>query len=129
MEDQIAALMSGGTDTLNISENREEKLPAGEMLYKLLRDGGSYGIYFIVTAGDYSTLKDCGTYSDNILKHFKRRILFAISDDDALNLIEGVKISGLMQDTVYYTDGYLDKLQCKPFKEPEKDELLNFLGK
>ena len=33
-----------------------------------------------------------------------------------------------MTDTVYYTDGLMEKLQYKPYKEPEFDELKDYLN-
>lgn len=126
--DLIAAMMSGEIEDVDTSKEKEsDNTPAAEMLYRMMRDGSSYGVYFVVTSRDYSTVRECGSFADNLLKHFKKRILFALSDDDASNLIEGVKISGLIPDTVYYTDGYLEKLQCKPYKEPATEELKIFL--
>ncbi len=126
--DLIAAMMNGEIgDAETAKEKERDNTPVADMLYRMLRDGSSYGVYFVVTSRDYSTVRECGSFSDNLLKHFKKRILFALSDDEASNLIEGVKLSGLIPDTVYYTDGYLEKLQCKPYKEPGKDELKDFL--
>ena len=124
----MPAMMNGEIgDAETAKEKERDNTPVADMLYRMLRDGSSYGVYFVVTSRDYSTVRECGSFSDNLLKHFKKRILFALSDDEASNLIEGVKLSGLIPDTVYYTDGYLEKLQCKPYKEPGKDELKAFL--
>jgi hypothetical protein len=48
---------------------------------------------------------------------------------DADNLIDGVAISSLESNTVYYTDGIKNTWQLKPYIMPSCDELEHFMSK
>jgi hypothetical protein len=54
-------------------------------------------------------------YSDNVLAKIPERIIFALSDSDADNLIDGVSVAQMKDNTVYFTDGVKNTFQFKPF--------------
>lgn len=76
---------------------------ASEKLQKLIADGAAYGIHFIICSSDYQTVKESMHFGMNILNKFRERIVFALSDSDAFNLIDNVNVSTLHDNTVYYT--------------------------
>ena len=89
--------------------------------------GYGCGIHFLVTSKDYGAIKDASaSFNASILKYFHHRIIFSLSDDNASTLIEGVKVSSLLDDTVYYSDGIMSNFQVKPYKEPEIEEIKSY---
>lgn len=61
------------------------------------------------------------------MKKFPNRIVYSLSDADAEALIPDVTVSGLADNTVYFTDGFQKKFQLKPFVAPTAEELKDFL--
>ena len=55
-------------------------------------------------------------------------IIFALSNSDADNLIDGVSVACLRNNTVYYTDGIRSTFQLKPYIIPDVIELKKYLG-
>ena len=105
------------------SASSSSKLNTTEKLRILIEDGTAYGIHFVVTSLDYQTVRENMYYCQNILTKFPERIIFSLSDNDASGLIEGINVSGLRGNTVYYTDGARDKFQVKPYIAPDPDEI------
>lgn len=110
------------------SESTNSGTPVGEKLIKLINDGGGYGIHFVVTSQDYQTVRETMSYMDNILSKFPERIVFALSAQDGEHLIDGVSVSDLRDNTVFFTDGIKSTFQMKPFVNPNLEELKDFLS-
>ena len=106
---------SSGYDNTNV----------GEKLLKLISDGSGFGIHFVVSSLEYQTVRECMYYGENILTKFPERIIFALGSNDADNLIENVNVSGLRDNTVYFTDGVKNTFQLKPYINPSQSELKN----
>ena len=79
--------------------------------------------------GEYQAVRDsmC-TYGENTLKHFPERIVFALSPADSEFLLDDLNVSGLQDNTVYFTDGVQGKIKLKPYLAPEVPELQEYLG-
>lgn len=109
-------------------ENRgnDDSLGVGEKLLKLVADGSGFGIHFVVTSLEYQTVRECMYYGENILTKFPERIIFSLGSNDADNLIENVSVSGLRDNTVYFTDGVKNTFQMKPYILPGCDQLKEF---
>ena len=101
---------------------------SNEKLLRLIEDGSGFGIHFIVSSLEYQTVKDCMHYGENTLAKFPERIIFALNDNDADNLIENVSVARLRDNTVYFTDGVKDAYQMKPYVAPTPEELEMFLS-
>lgn len=115
--DAILPVMSDKTD-----------IPVGDKLLKLIESGSMYGIYFLISSLEYQTVRDSlSSYGTIAIKHFPERIVFSLSANDAENLLEDVGITGLSDNTVYFTDGIREKVRMKPYILPTVDELREFL--
>ena len=101
---------------------------SNEKLLKLIEDGSGFGIHFIISSLEYQTVKDCMHYGENTLAKFPERIIFSLNDNDADNLVENVSVTGLRENTVYFTDGVKDTYQMKPYIAPTAAELGQFLS-
>jgi len=98
-----------------------------EKLLQLIDDGSSYGIFFIVSSLEYQSVRENMHYGENVLSKFPERIIFALSNNDSDNLIDGVNVSSLRNNTVYYSDGIKSVFQFKPYKMPDTPELEKFM--
>ena len=96
---------------------------SNEKLLKVIDDGSGFGIHFVITCSDYATVKETMRFGENVLGRFPERVVFALSSNDAVNLVEGVSVAGLNSNLVYYTDGIADTFQLKPYTAPTADEL------
>lgn len=127
--DPFADLMSsipdfgGGTSASTTSDALGN---ASDKLQKLIADGAAYGIHFIVCSSDYQTVKESMHFGSNVLNKFRERIVFALSDSDAFNLIDNVNVSTLHTNTVYYTNGTTSTFQFKPYVSPEIEQMKAF---
>ena len=101
---------------------------SNEKLLKLIEDGSGFGIHFVISSLEYQTIKDCMHYGENTLAKFPERIIFSLNDNDADNLVENVSVTGLRDNTVYFTDGVKDTYQMKPYIAPTAVELDQFLS-
>ena len=101
---------------------------SNEKLLKLIEDGSGFGIHFVISSLEYQTVKDCMHYGENSLAKFPERIIFSLNDNDADNLVENVSVTGLRDNTVYFTDGVKDTYQMKPYIAPTAMELEHFLS-
>ena len=102
-------------------------LSVTEKLLQIIDDGSSYGVFFVVSSLEYQSVKENMYYGENILAKFPERIVFSLSNNDADNLIDGVVVSGLRDNIVYYTDGVKATFQYKPYVMPTTVELKEFL--
>jgi len=98
-----------------------------DKLLKLIDDGSNYGVFFIVSSLEFQSVKENMYYGENVLSKFPERIVFSLSNNDADNLIDGVAVSGLRDNTVYYTDGVKNAFQFKPYTIHDIAELKEFL--
>ena len=128
----------GGNDlfgflpTPNGSSQTSAKPDLGDELLELLDRGAAYGIYFVVSTLDYQTVRETmvmGRNYEDTLKKFPNRIICGLQDNDAQALIPDVTLSGMENNTVYYTDGLRQKFQLKPFIAPGAEELEKLLTK
>ncbi|MGN0108192.1 MAG: hypothetical protein ACI4A5_10930 [Hominilimicola sp.] len=102
----------------------------GKKLNKMIRNGFRHGICFVVTSRDFVPVKETMFHSaDNLLSVFKNRVVFALNESDAYNLIEDVSVEKLPENIVYFTDGINKKFQLKPYIAPTAEELDAFLQK
>lgn len=101
---------------------------SNEKLLKLIEDGSGFGIHFVVSSLEYQTVKDCMHYGENSLAKFPERIIFSLNDNDADNLVENVSVTGLRDNTVYFTDSVKDTYQMKPYIAPAAAKLEQFLS-
>ena len=62
-------------------------------------------------------------YGENILTKFHEHIIFSLGSNDADNLIENVFVAGLRDNTVYFTDGFKNTFQMKPYITPAASEV------
>ena len=126
-EDLFSFLSSDEKDTGADTSEQE----VGEELIEMMDRGSAYGIYFTISALDYQTIRENmimgRNYEKEILKKFPNRIVYSLSDADAEALIPDVTVSGLADNTVYFTDGFQKKFQLKPFVAPTAEELKDFL--
>ena len=65
-------------------------------------------------------------YGENVLSKFPERVIFSLGSNDADNLIENVSVSGLRDNTVYFTDGVKNTFQMKPYILPPTDEIQRY---
>lgn len=101
---------------------------SNEKLKRLIEDGSGFGIHFVVSCLEYQTVRDCMHYGEGLLAKFPERIIFALSDSDADNLVENVSVAGLRDNTVYFTDSVKDTYQLKPYIAPSAPELDAYLS-
>ena len=102
-------------------------LSLGEKMLRMIDDGSNYGLFFIVSSLEYQSVKENMYYGENVLSKFPERIVYSLSNNDADNLIDGVSVSGLRDNTVYYTDGVKSTFQYKPYIMPSGEDLKVFL--
>ena len=105
------------------SRNSDDDLSVGEKLIKMIGDGSGYGIHFVISSLEYQTVRECMYYGENVLSKFPERMIFALNANDAGNLIDNVSVSGLRDNTVYFTDGVKYTFQMKPYVTPKSSEL------
>lgn len=120
----------GFLPTANGNSQMSAKLDLGDELLELLDRGAAYGIYFAVSTLDYQTVRETmvmGRNYEDTLKKFPNRIICGLQDNDAQALIPDVTLSGMENNTVYYTDGLRQKFQLKPFIAPGAEELEKLL--
>ena len=108
--------------------NTNDLTTSNDKLLKLIEDGSGFGIHFIISSLEYQTVKDCMHYGENSLSKFPERIIFSLNDNDADNLVENVSVTGLRDNTVYFTDSVKDTYQLKPYVAPSAEELNMFLS-
>lgn len=107
------------------NRDSDDNMSVGEKLIRLIEDGSGFGIHFVVTSLEYQSVRECMYYGENILTKFPERIIFSLGSNDADNLIENVSVTGLRDNTVYFTDGVKNTFQMKPYNTPSASELKN----
>lgn len=109
---------SGGLDLGEFGGTDEESVDYSSAVKELIESGYAYGFYFVITCSEYQTVKDVLHYGAGILGKLSNRIVFAISDKDSDDLIEGIQVSGMNSITAVYSDGIKKVMQFKPYKTP-----------
>lgn len=104
-----------------------KSIGVSEKLLKLLNDGSTYGIYFIMSCNEFQSIKDNMLYSSNLLSKFTERFVFSLSDMDAESLIEGISVASLSDNTVYFSDMVKKTYQVKPYVFPDAERLGKYL--
>lgn len=120
-EDDIANMFDFGIDDTPAETNITTKF------LKLIDEGFAYGIHFIFTSMEFQSVRECMYYGENILPKFPERYVFSLGNSDADTLIDGVSVSSLQDNTVYYTDSIKNTFQLKPYVFPSKEELKKFI--
>ncbi len=115
-------------NTMFANKDSGGNLSVGEKLIKLVDDGSGFGIHFIVTSLEYQTVRESMYYGENLLSKFPERVIFSLGENDADNLIESVSVTGLRENTVYFTDGVKNTFQMKPYVTPSIEETSDILG-
>ena len=105
------------------NKGNDDNMSVGEKLIKMIEDGSGFGIHFVVTSLEYQSVRECMYYGENILTKFSERIIFSLGSNDADNLIENVSVTGLRDNTVYFTDGIKNTFQMKPYITPNASSL------
>jgi hypothetical protein len=118
---------SSGFDFGTSSDYNYSSMSVSDKLLQLIDDGANYGMFFIVSSLEYQSVKENMYYGENVLAKFPERIVFALSNNDADNLIDGVAVSGLRDNTVFYSDGVKSAFQFKPYIMPDASDLKKFI--
>lgn len=127
-EEFAAKMFDFGTNNSSSEKKNTSNINVSKKLINLIEDGASYGIHFIFTSMEFQSVKECMKYGGNILDKFTRRYVFSLNDNDAEYLIDGVNVSSLNKNTVYYTDTIKNTFQVKPYIFPEVEELDKFIS-
>ena len=90
---------------------------------KLINEGSAFGIHFIVSCMEFQAIRENMYYGENVLTKFMDRFVFELSDSDAGVLIDGISVTSLGDNTVYYSDCVKNTCQVKPYLFPDADEL------
>lgn len=128
--DYLSAGVSGAADSGPFNFGQSFGMggdSATEKLLAMINDGVGYGIYFLVTCAEQQVVKECMQYGENTLPKFPERIIFSLGDADADRLIEGVSVSRMRENTVYFSDGVKKAFQYKPFTAPDRDALMAYV--
>lgn len=120
-EDYIESSEPFSDDFENASN---EMIDYSASIKELIELGYSYGFYFIITCNDYQTIRDVLHYGAGVLNKFTNRIIFALSDRDSDELIEGIQVSQMNNVTAVFTDGIKRTLQFKPYTVPDADKII-----
>jgi hypothetical protein len=100
-----------------------QKNGADYKLLKLIDDGASSGIYFVVSSNECNHIKETMYMGENVLSKFPFRIIFSLNDNDADYLINNVSLASLRDNIVYFTDSVKSTFQFKPFLIPSASEI------
>lgn len=81
-------------------------------ILELISYGYMYGIHFVLTANDYTSVKD---YMYDVISKFNERVIFDLNDNDADRFIPEMKVQTLPDNIAVYTNGINKTYQFKPF--------------
>ena len=101
----------------------DNAMGVSDKLLKLIDDGNAYNIHIIISSNEYQSVKDSMYYGENVLSKFPNRFIFSLNESDADSLIDGVSLSSLRNNMVYYTDHVRNTFQVKPYIIPDLKEL------
>lgn len=115
-EDNIVE--GGGLDLGEFGHAESDEIEYSVAIKELIEFGYSYGLYFVIACNEYQTVRDVLHYGAGLLGKLSNRIIFAISDKDSDDLIDGIQVSGMNHITAVYTDGIKKVMQFKPYSIP-----------
>lgn len=82
------------------------------ILMELIEFGYMYGVNIVLTASDFTSIKE---YMYDIVPKFSERIIFGLSDIDADRIVPEAKVQNLPDNILLYTNGVNMTFQFKPF--------------
>lgn len=82
------------------------------VILDLMENGYFYGIHFVMTASDFSSIRD---YMYDVISKFMHRIIFSLNENDAGRLIPDAMIQIMPDNIALYYDGINNMYQFKPF--------------
>lgn len=100
-----------------------ENIDYSSAIKELIELGYSYGFYFVIACNEYQSVRDVLHYGAGILNKLNNRIVFAISDKDCDDLIDGIQLSGMNNISAVFTDGIKRTMQFKPYAVPNTDKI------
>lgn len=104
-------------------DDNSEMIEYSSALKELIELGYAYGIYFVITSNEYQTVREVLHYGAGLMNKLTNRIVFAISDKDSDELIDGIQVSGMNNVTAVYTDGIKRTMQFKPYSIPKVSDI------
>ena len=117
---------------LSTSKPVKDDINVSQKLLKLINEGSSVGIHFIISCTEFhavkETLYEVNMNVNKLIQKFPERLLFSLSDMDASLLMDNsVSLSNLPDNTVYYTDSVHNLCMVKPFEFPELERLEEYV--
>ncbi len=119
----FTSLLAADNNTKKSNKNIAKKVA------ELIDEGFGYGFSFIITCNELQTIKEALYFGNNHLVKFPDRYVFSLNNDDANYLIDGISLSSLPDNIIYYTDSVQNTCQIKPFKFPDAEQLNVFINK
>ena len=104
-------------------DDAPETIEYSSALKELVELGYAYGIYFVIACNEYQTVREVLHYGASLMNKLTNRIVFAISDKDSDELIDGIQVSGMNSVTAVYTDGIKRTMQFKPYSTPQVSDI------
>lgn len=120
---EASQVNSSATDDFDFDSFGSESIDYSSAIIELIELGYSYGFYFVIACNEYQTVRDVLHYGAGILNKLSNRIVFAISDKDCDDLVEGVQLSGMNNISAIFTDGIKRTMQFKPYAVPNTDKI------
>lgn len=120
---EASQVNSSATDDFDFDSFGSESIDYSSAIKELIELGYSYGFYFVIACNEYQTVRDVLHYGAGILNKLSNRIVFAISDKDCDDLVEGVQLSGMNNISAIFTDGIKRTMQFKPYAVPNTDKI------
>lgn len=114
-------------DAIQASSAAQSSKNPTEMVRELADTGYTGGAFMVLSSLDYQTVNENMRFGDRALTKFPERIIFSLGENDAYNLIDGVSVASLRDNTVYFTDGVRSTFQLKPFVMMDAERLDAFL--
>lgn len=120
---ETSQVSSSVADDFDFDSFGTESIDYSAAIKELIELGYSYGFYFVIACNEYQTIRDVLHYGAGIFNKLSNRIVFAISDKDCDDLVEGVQLSGMNNISAIFTDGIKRTMQFKPYAVPNTDKI------
>ena len=117
----------GFLNTSEATSSNANNINVSKKIAQLIENGTTYNIHIIITASDIQTVKEDLYYGINHLSKFPERYLYSLNNNEVSFLADGISLTSLQDNIVYYTDSVRKTFQVKPFIFPESDELNSFI--
>lgn len=102
-------------NTMFASRGSDDNMTVSEKLVRLIEDGSGFGIHFVVTSLEYQSVRECMYYGENTLPSFLSGSSFLLARTMQITLLKMFQVTGLRDNTVYFTDGVKNTFQMKPY--------------